>query len=152
MRQIRMSGTEEDELKAAVKFILSNPEYASVDNSEIKITNIEIKNKCIYAYSYGNNRHFKDRPGMLPVPLSIDAFIAMIIDWWKAEEPFDVDYGFDGTVKKGFLTTSGKDWGSIQRDDGGFDVTGSIENSESEIKCDNLHDIIIAVNNQYYGK
>lgn len=146
-----MSGTDEVELAKGIEFILNNPEYGETKD-DFRITNIEIKNKCIYAYSYGNNKYFKDRPGKLPVPLSIESFISMAVDWWKSEESYDEDSYFDGTIRKGFLLTSGKDYGAIHRDDGGYDAIGKIGEAEEEIQCDNLHDIIIAVNNQYYGK
>lgn len=151
MRQIRMSGTKREELIKSIEFILNNPEYTINDWSKRKITNIEIKNKCLYAYSYGDNKHFQDRPGRLPIPLTVEAFCLMAADWWENEAPYEADSCFDGTIKKGFLTTAGKNWGSIHRDDGGSDASYTDKDPEA-IECDNLHDIIIAVNRQYYGK
>ncbi len=149
MRQIRMSGTDEQELREAIAFILGHQEYSG---NVLEITHIRIEKNHIVAYELKSD-YFDSKAekyGKLPLAMNAEGFIATAIKWWQ-DQPQPQSGSFDGTVKKGFLVSYGKNYGSLDPDEFGYDTSHS-KKKDTDVEFDNIHCITIMVNNQYYGK
>lgn len=152
MRQIRISGTEPEELSEAIRFILEHQEYS---RNVQEITHIKVKSNHIVAYEL-TPKHFSGptydkKYGKLPLNLDIEGFISTAVKWWQSQPKPDGDPCFDGTIQKGFLVSYGKDYGTLSPDEFGY--TADYKNpKDTDVEFDNIHSITIIVNNQYYGK
>ena len=158
MREIQMSGTTKEELEKGIEFILSNQSY----NEKVeKITHMKVLKNHIIGFDFSVedgsiNKHFDNEKyakeyGKLPIPLNVIAFSSMASDWWKDQKAPD-GFGGDGTDKKGFLLSYGKDWGCLDPDENGTYTDTSPSDDNNIIEFENIHSIYVIVNNQHYGK
>lgn len=149
MREMRMTGSNEKELKSGIKFILNNLEY---DKKIEEITHIIVEDRVLYAFSFTNGR-LDNEPGKLPISIDSEGFASMVSLWWSKQEMPEIENYCDGTIEKGFILSSGRNWGNLNIDnDFGIEhVNDDLEN-DAIIKLKNLACITIAVNVEEWGK
>lgn len=149
MREIRLTGTTEQELKNGIIFALDNLEYAK---ENFVITNIRVTDNALYA-SYRNERMQKEYPqdDKLPIPIDVDGFTSMVSLWWSSKENPNYD-SYADCSKKGFIISTGRDCGELDAA-GDFGVAPQISQNENNsiIEMDSS-DIIIIINEEIYGK
>ena len=149
MREIRMTGSTELELKRGIEFILNNQEY----KEEIKhITHIVVEDYALFAFSLSDR--FKNEPGLLPIPTDAEGFASMASLWWSGHSAPEVESYCDGTIKKGFILSSGKNWGelNVECDFGNSNYNNEVSNEKHLIKMKNIACITILINNEEWGK
>ena len=149
MREIRMTGSTELELKRGIEFILNNQEYKE---SIKQITHIIVEDYALFAFSL--NERLRNEPGLLPIPTDTEGFASMAALWWSGHDSPEVDTYCDGTIEKGFILSSGKDWGelNIENDFGVSNDRFEVSNKKHLIKMNNIACITILINNEEWGK
>ena len=155
MKEIRISGSTEEELKEAIKLVLSHQEYDRVINfiSHIKTTDNAVFGYELHDFFLDDNGYRSKYSDMeLPLPIDIEGFASMIALWWSNKlKPYY--HNTDGTSKKGFIISSGRNWGQLDASSE-FGEYSWLKDMDTEpiVEMQNLACITIIINEQVWGK
>ena len=155
MNEIRISGDNPKDLKKAILFVLENTNNRK-SFDQPNINSMEVHSDHIIANAYYNDifeRYSEYKKNKLPIALTQEAFADSVVEWFKTANPREKqDSYFDGTIKKGFIVMTGRDWGEFAPGtDFGYTGYDSNRNKNSIVEMKH-NDIYVFVNWQMYGK